>query len=69
MKFGMPGFVVPVVMSSREFLSIFDYGDGTFRTKLVTGKKILTDYLLKSCIMIFLRVNVPAYLQPLKKST
>ena len=55
MKFGMPGFVVPVVMSSRESLSIFDYGDGTFRTKLVTGKIILTDYLLKSCVyMIFL---------------
>ena len=50
MKFGMPGFVVPVVMSSRESLSIFDYGDGTFRTKLVTGKITLTDYLLKSCI-------------------
>ena len=50
MKFGMPGFVVPVVMSSRESLSIFDYGDGTFRTKLVTGKIILTDYLLKSYV-------------------
>ena len=37
MHFGMPRFVVPVVMSSRESLSVTDFGNGTFRTKLATG--------------------------------
>ena len=40
MKLGMPAFIVPFVMSSRESLSITDNGDGSFRTRLVTGKKI-----------------------------
>jgi len=41
MHIGMPRFVVPVVMSSRETLSVKDLGDDTFRTKLSTAFEVI----------------------------
>ena len=38
MKLGVPATMVPFVMSARESFSIKDNGDGTFHTKMVTGK-------------------------------
>ena len=42
MKLGVPASMVPFVMSSRESFSITDNGDGSFRTKMVTGKNLNT---------------------------
>ena len=38
MKLGVPESMVPFVMSSKESFHVRDNGDGSFRTKMVTGK-------------------------------
>ena len=38
MKLGVPESMVPFVLSSKESFHIRDNGDGSFRTKMVTGK-------------------------------